>query len=172
MSLGDKGLGSKAERIGRVVRSLRVAAGLSQGELALRVRVAREAISNWERGKHMPNAVNLEDLARALGTTVATIESADDEGRQVERRNAAANRIHPRMPPRAYELVYEHCRTLQQAVVPEDVIEEARRLMSGETFNTLHAQMADERDERGWINDVQAAWAFIRQTLEAQGYEL
>lgn len=78
----------------------------------------------------------------------------------------------PRVPPAAYQLVYDHCRTLHSAGVPEEMIEEARRLMSGETFNTLHAQMADERDERGWIADVQAAWAFVEQTLRAQGFDL
>lgn len=151
--------------------------GLSQEQIADAVGVHRPTVSAWERGVNQPSPRNLEDIARALGTTTDSL-LAEGEFRYgkvdlpetVVRERTRS--LPPRVPPVAYQLVYDHCRTLVDAGVPEDLVEEARRLMSGETFNTLHAQMADERDERGWINDVQAAWAFIRQTLEAQGFQL
>lgn len=76
------------------------------------------------------------------------------------------------VPPRAYQLIYEYCRLLEDAEVPEEQIEEARRLMSGETFNTLRAHMLRDRDEAGWVKDVKAAWAFIKDQLISQGFEL
>lgn len=85
---------------------------------------------------------------------------------------AYSARTAPRIPPRAYQLVYEYCGALESAGVPEEQIEEARRLMSGETFNTLRKHMADERDEEGWVKDVKAAWLFIKSQLKAQGYDL
>jgi hypothetical protein len=78
----------------------------------------------------------------------------------------------PRIPPRAYQLVFEYCKLLDEAGVPEEQVEEARRLMGGETFNTLRKHMNDERTEDGWVKDVKAAWAFIKDTLRAQGFDL
>lgn len=138
----------------------------------------RPAVSNWERGVHEPTARNLEDIARALGISAKQLRdgahpSRTDRGGMRERASSDHNaRVPVRIPPRAYQLVYEHCQTLEQAGVEEDVIEEARRLMSGETFNTLRKHMADERTEEGWLKDVSAAWAFIRESLRAQGYDL
>lgn len=100
----------------------------------------------------------------------------ETERRLLEREGIAAAalsaRRSPRVPPAAYQLVYEYCQRLEAAGVDEEVVEEARRLMSGETFNTLRKHTSDERDENGWIKDIQAAWAFIRDTLRQQGYAL
>lgn len=149
--------------------------------------VSRNTVSNWEREVHAPTPAEAVALARALGldeeTVTGTRRIVEAHEERLLKRESLAQRTRvseptreygrtPRVPPAAYQLVYDHCRTLERAGVSEDMIEEARKLMSGETFNTLHAQMVDERDERGWVNDVEAAWAFIRQTLAAQGFDL
>lgn len=127
---------------------------------------------------HEPTAGNLSDIARALGTTVSTLRAGVATARggaPMLARDGSTTyeaKIPPRVPPRAYQLVYEYCTTLEGAGVPEDTIEEARRLMSGETFNTLRKHMADERTEDGWVKDVKAAWAFIKDSLKAQGFDL
>ncbi len=131
----------------------------------------RESVSNWERGKHEPTSTNLSDAADVLGTTVTKLRAGSAMKVSEGRREWGA-KMPARVPPRAYQLVYENCTTLEGAGVPEDTIEEARRLMSGETFNTLRKHMADERTEDGWVKDVKAAWAFIKDSLKAQGFDL
>lgn len=168
---------------------------MSQGELADLLGGSRNTISNWERGIHDPPADAVAAVARVLKVSELSIESLamtllqsaamerDREtstsrvsessptfGTAIDRPTAA--RTAPRIPPRAYQLVYEYCGALESAGVPEEQIEEARRLMSGETFNTLRKHMADERDEEGWVKDVKAAWLFIKSQLKAQGYDL
>lgn len=152
-------------------------AGLSQEQLAEAVGVHRPAVSAWERGVHKPTPRNLEDIAAALGLSVDALRSMGSNGKRGtsavrEATNAYNARVTPRVPPRAYELIYGYCKQLEEAEVPEDAIEEARRLMSGTTFNTLRAHMVDDRDEDGWIKDVKAAWAFIKQELQRQGFDL
>jgi transcriptional regulator with XRE-family HTH domain len=60
-------------RIGRRVRELRDAHGLSLDALAERSGVSRSNISLIERGQSSPTAVVLDKLAAALGVTVASL---------------------------------------------------------------------------------------------------
>lgn len=54
------------ERLGRNVRTLRVAAGFSQEELAFRANMKRSYLSDLERGTRNPSVRALERLAEAL----------------------------------------------------------------------------------------------------------
>lgn len=58
----------------RTIRELRMAAGLTQLELAIKVKVTPSAVYNWERGKNEPSATNLRDLALALGVSMDDID--------------------------------------------------------------------------------------------------
>ena len=60
----------KAYDIGRQVRSLREARGLSQRELAERMGTTQSAIARLEAGGSRPSLSTLERLADALGTTI------------------------------------------------------------------------------------------------------
>jgi transcriptional regulator with XRE-family HTH domain len=97
-------------RVGRQIRALRRAAGLTQAELAERVRggVEPETISRYERASRVPTLAVLEDIARALGTDVDVILSgaiSRHDGR-VDRRDLAAvlDMLEP-LPPRAVRVV-------------------------------------------------------------------
>ncbi len=54
------------KRLGQKVAESRLAAGLTQAELAERVGVATETISRLERGAAVPSVARLEDIATAL----------------------------------------------------------------------------------------------------------
>ena len=54
------------EQLGAAVRELRKAAGLSQRELAEKSGIAKQAITNIERGATLPTLRTLERLAVAL----------------------------------------------------------------------------------------------------------
>ena len=56
--------------IGDFIRSLRMKAGLTQAELAERLNVSFQAVSNWERGNSMPDISKLEQLCSVLHITV------------------------------------------------------------------------------------------------------
>lgn len=55
--------------IGTRIAAARRAAGLSQEALAGRVGVSRQAVAKWEADASLPGADNLQELARALGTS-------------------------------------------------------------------------------------------------------
>jgi len=58
----------------KTIRELRIAAGMTQLELAIAVGVTPSAVYNWERGKNEPSATNLRDLARVLGVSMDVID--------------------------------------------------------------------------------------------------
>lgn len=61
--------------VGLRVRRLRVAAGLTQAQLAERVEAANETISRIERGKLAPSVDLLGKIAKAVGTTIDDVLS-------------------------------------------------------------------------------------------------
>lgn len=71
-----------SETLGKVVRETRVAAGLSQRQLAVRMGMGgnmRTWVSKVEGGKITPSINTLVTLAEALGTTVSKlIEGAEE----------------------------------------------------------------------------------------------
>ena len=56
----------------KTIREFREARGLTQLELANKLGITPVSVYNWERGQHMPTAVQLRALARALGVTWTT----------------------------------------------------------------------------------------------------
>jgi DNA-binding XRE family transcriptional regulator len=64
-----------AVAVGAQVRALRQAAGLSQGELAARAGISRQAVGACEAGTNLPRVDAALALARALDTTVEALLS-------------------------------------------------------------------------------------------------
>lgn len=59
------------------IRNLREARGLTQKQLAERLRVTDKAVSKWESARGLPDISLIEDLAVALGVSVAELLTGD-----------------------------------------------------------------------------------------------
>ena len=55
--------------VGRNVRAIRQARGMTQEQLAEKSGFSQQYISDLERGRRNPTVVTLHDLAQALGST-------------------------------------------------------------------------------------------------------
>ena len=62
-----------------VVRELRTAQGLSQGELGTALGVSRQTINAIETGRYLPSLPLAISLARYFSTTVEQVFEPDDE---------------------------------------------------------------------------------------------
>ena len=62
--------GKNASPVGRQIRAARQRAGLSQERLAEHLHVTRQAISNWESGKSLPDLETLKTLAEVLSVPI------------------------------------------------------------------------------------------------------
>ena len=58
-----------ALKIGRYIRNLRKAAGMTQKDLAEKLNVSFQAVSKWENGDALPDTGLLLDLCDVLNTT-------------------------------------------------------------------------------------------------------
>ena len=52
------------------IKEMRIAAGLTQAELAAKINVNQTAVSQWERGTALPSCDKLPEIAEALGCTI------------------------------------------------------------------------------------------------------
>jgi len=66
-------------RVGRRVRELRAAQGLSQGALADKLGVSFQQVQKYEKGTNRMGASRLSDIARVLGVDIA--ELFQEEGK-------------------------------------------------------------------------------------------
>jgi transcriptional regulator with XRE-family HTH domain len=66
-------------KIGENVRTLRLAANLSQAELAAKAGIPQEFISRLERGGAVPSLGKLAMIADGLGVSEADVLSRDDQ---------------------------------------------------------------------------------------------
>ncbi len=77
---------SKAEHFGRLLRTLRQAAGLTQKQLAERSGLHTQAIVKLERGERQPAWATVITLAGALGVTcLAFVEPASPDSAYAEK---------------------------------------------------------------------------------------
>ena len=65
--------------IGSVISTWRTTAGLTQEQLAEKLSVSAQAVSNWENGKNQPSVEKLYQLAEVLEIPFSTLigESTD-----------------------------------------------------------------------------------------------
>jgi len=82
------------QKIGRKIATLRKRNNMTQFELADRLAISFQAVSNWERGNSMPDISKLPELAQILHTTVDDLLCTENpavhdimEGRTVDPRN-------------------------------------------------------------------------------------
>lgn len=60
------------------IRELRIAAGMTQQELASKMAVNQTAVSQWERNAVLPSSDRLPDLADALNCTIDALYGRGD----------------------------------------------------------------------------------------------
>ena len=84
-------MSASMERIGRQISRLRKARGLTQSELGGRLGVTFQAVSKWERGETLPDALLLMELADALDTTADNILSGGERVLSFRRELRAAD---------------------------------------------------------------------------------
>src|SRR3990167_9457158 len=68
------------------LKEVRTARGLSQGELAARADITRQAISSIEANRYLPTTVVALQLARVLNTSVEDLFSLQSAGEVIEAR--------------------------------------------------------------------------------------
>jgi putative molybdopterin biosynthesis protein len=67
-------------QLGKRIAALRAATGLSQGELARKLRTTPQWVSQLERGTRSPTVHTLVKLANALGVTIESLFAPSDGG--------------------------------------------------------------------------------------------
>lgn len=70
---------NEQQRFGAVVRSRRLALGISQEELAANAGVHRTYIGSVERGERNISLLNIHALAKALGTSAGLLLAEADQ---------------------------------------------------------------------------------------------
>ena len=65
------------ERIGRLIRQLRLEKGLTQRALAQALGVTDKAVSKWETGGGLPDISLLSALAETLGADIVRLLAGD-----------------------------------------------------------------------------------------------
>lgn len=71
-------------KIGKKISQLRKQNGLTQMELADKLAISYQAVSNWERGATMPDISKLPELAEIFGVTIEEILCDERKGKVVE----------------------------------------------------------------------------------------
>lgn len=154
------------------LRSARRAAGLTQEEVARRLGVHVQSVSNWERGLNAPEEARLALLAQLYVVEPAALRYGAPSTLR-ERVNYVPNpALKRRLPPRAYERVLGYLQRMESAGCTDEQIDEAERLMIDGAFNKLNKRDVRERTEDDLIVDIDAAWAFIAFVLRREGFQL
>ena len=71
--------------IGKNIRELRIKTGYSQEQLSQKLGVTRQTLSNWESGKTVPNAMQLNEIATLFQTDMDALVSESVENNHAEK---------------------------------------------------------------------------------------
>jgi len=129
-------------RLGERLRQLRVAAGMTQTELA-GDRFSKEYVSQIERGKTRPTAETVQWLAERLGVDAGFLAngvSADERGRV----DAALARAHALVEARRNDEALAAFEEVRAAVLATGLPELEVRVLSGEAI--LHLRRSEVRE--------------------------
>src|SRR3954462_3018579 len=133
-------------RLGERLRQLRVAAGLTQTDLA-GDRFSKEYVSQIERGKTRPTRDTIEWLAQKLGVDPRVLERGvpADERRRVETLLARAEALTESHQHEEAIVEYENCKT---AVLATGVTELEVRHLAGEAWARMETSEIKQAIER------------------------
>ena len=65
------------EKIGKFLKELRIEKGLSQNKMSEQIHITRQAISNWENGKSIPESDMLKILSKYFKVSIDDILSGE-----------------------------------------------------------------------------------------------
>lgn len=77
MSYSKFGDNMNIDKIGNFIKALRIENNLSQNDLSEMIHVTRQAISNWENGKALPDSYILIELSNIFGVSINEILSGE-----------------------------------------------------------------------------------------------
>src|SRR5919198_427352 len=162
---------SSGNRLGERLRQLRVAAGMTQTDLAGE-RFSKEYVSQIERGKTRPTRETIEWLAQKLGVDPGFLERgvSADERRRVETLLARAEALTESSQFEEAIADYENCRT---AVLATGVTELEVRHLAGEAWARMETCDRLRADILAWRSrcyrrqrDLEAAREDVERALE------
>ena len=64
---------NEAEKLGKNLKRIRTAKGISQGEISRKLEVDKSFISNIEAGKTNPTLATIAKIAKAIGVSVGEL---------------------------------------------------------------------------------------------------
>ena len=64
---------NEAEKLGKNLKRIRIAKGISQGKIARILKVGRSFITNIENGKTNPTLDTISKIAKAIGVSVGEL---------------------------------------------------------------------------------------------------
>jgi transcriptional regulator with XRE-family HTH domain len=178
-----------AEEVGQAIRAKREELGVSQEELAKRIGKHVQMVHRYETGKANVSWAVLDAVAQALETSPLALFS---DARMIDEIDVEQPRDDPwlrkmavregyrvysqlparRLPPKAYELVYDYTQKLAQAGLSADEMEEAERFLVDGAYNKLNAREPGEKSEDDLIMDIKAAWQFVREVVNRSGRKI
>jgi transcriptional regulator with XRE-family HTH domain len=161
-----------AETVGRKISILRKKRGITQMELANRLGISFQAVSNWERGVAMPDIGNLKLLAQVLETTTdcilgdertAQIISAAEEGKTpsepIKPEEFVA--VAPLLEPEQNDALLG---AVSDPLSEEEASEVKPNLAFGGEYDKSDAELAEMFFERGNV----AMFSVVRSSLPAE----
>ena len=105
----DKTFGAK-------LRSLRIAAGLTQEELAKKCGTSKQSISRYEKSDREPNIRTAKVIADALGVPLEYLAPDNaDPGVVSDYKRAVMNDLFDKLPPEAQDLILVQLRAIAQS---------------------------------------------------------
>lgn len=67
-------MANRQSEFGKQLRALRTALGLSQAQIAAVAHVSRYSVIDWEKGRSVPDAIQLFDIAKTLDRDIKEFE--------------------------------------------------------------------------------------------------
>jgi transcriptional regulator with XRE-family HTH domain len=166
----DFGVSSVKETLGDRIARAKKERGLRNGILAHAAGVHINTVSKWISGAQTPDAAALDAIAKELMVSTSWLLHGDETvaGGNGSRSNQASRLSRTKLPPRAYERVYNYLEKMRAADLPADMIEESERLMVDPLYSKINKRDIRERSEEDLITDIDASWSWIREVVERE----
>lgn len=156
------------DTLGERLKRAKKAKGANNGEIAAAAGVTDVTVSRWLNDVTKPGPEELDRAADFLGANRQWLRyghpAPGDSARLTNLTLPTFDRnplYRHRLPPRAYERVYEYLGRMEQAGASEEQMDLAERLMNDERYGKLNSKGPSTRTEDDVIEEIDAAWAFV-----------